>query len=406
MHIQQITMLGHKDHGKSTLIGSLLMSTGSATEERIADAKNTSKKLGKQFEPAFILDAFSEEREGGLTIDTARAQIKYMGKAFELIDVPGHEELIKNMLSGASYANTAVLVVSAAKDEGIKPQTKRHLFLAKMLGIRHFIVAVNKMDTVGYSQNDYEMIKNDIAAYLDDIGVHSQSVNFVPISAYKSENIVSKSENMHWYRGKPLMELLFTCHTKSSTGKMPLRAIIQGTLETENGTAYTAKVLSGTIEIGSSIRILPINKKATVKRLYVKGREARSAKAEENIAINISQDMGNMRGEVISNTNMTKSANAISTMLFFVKPVNGSVELRFNGNGTKARISLDKIIDTVTGKPKNTQKPKALDAAECIIRLEKKIAVEEFSSFRDLGRFVVYSAGKFAGIGVVEKVLG
>jgi sulfate adenylyltransferase subunit 1 (EFTu-like GTPase family) len=187
---------------------------------------------------------------------------------------------------------------------------------------------------------------------------------------------------------------------------MPLRAIIQGTLETENGTAYTAKVLSGTIEIGSSIRILPINKKATVKRLYVKGREARSAKAEENIAINISQDMGNMRGEVISNTNMTKSANAISTMLFFVKPVNGSVELRFNGNGTKARISLDKIIDTVTGKPKNTQKPKALDAAECIIRLEKKIAVEEFSSFRDLGRFVVYSAGKFAGIGVVEKVLG
>ena len=182
MHIQQITMLGHKDHGKSTLIGSLLMSTGSATEERIADAKNTSKKLGKQFEPAFILDAFSEEREGGLTIDTARAQIKYMGKAFELIDVPGHEELIKNMLSGASYANTAVLVVSAAKDEGIKPQTKRHLFLAKMLGIRHFIVAVNKMDTVGYSQNDYEMIKNDIAAYLDDIGVHSQSVNFVPIS--------------------------------------------------------------------------------------------------------------------------------------------------------------------------------------------------------------------------------
>ena len=406
MHIQQITMLGHKDHGKSTLIGSLLMSTGSATDERIADAKSTSKKLGRQFEPAFILDAFSEEREGGLTIDTARAQIKYRGKAFELIDVPGHDELIKNMLSGASYATTAVLVVSAAKDEGIKPQTKRHLFLAKMLGIRHFVVAVNKMDTVGYSQNDYEMIKNDIAAYLDGIGVHSQSVNFVPISAYKSENIISKSGNMHWYRGKPLMELLLTCHTKNFTGKMPLRAIIQGTLETESGTAYTAKVLSGTIEAGSSIRILPLNKKATVKRLYVKGREARSAKAEENIAINVSQDMGNMRGAVISSTNMTKSANAISTMLFFVKPVGGSAELRFNGNSTKAKISLDKVIDTVTGKPKNTQKPKALDAAECIIRLEKKVAVEEFSSFRDLGRFVVYSSGKFAGIGVVEKVLG
>lgn len=406
MHIEQITMLGHKDHGKSTLIGSLLMSTGSATEERIDDAKNTSKRLGRQFEPAYILDAFSEEREGGLTIDTARAQVKYKGKAFEFIDVPGHEELIKNMLSGASYANTAVLVVSAAKGEGIMPQTKRHLFLAKMLGIEHFVIAINKMDAVQYSQDAYEPLRNEIAAYLDGIGVHSQRVNFVPISAYSFDNLVSKSKNMQWYRGKPLMDLLLTCHSKNVAEDMALRAIVQGTVETESGMAYTAKILSGKIETGSIVRILPLGKRVVVKSLYVKGKKAKNAKAEENIAIGVSQDMGNIRGSIISNSAQTKVAKAISTMLFFVKPVSGAAELRFNGNKTNGTITVDRIIDTTTGSPKSTQRPKALDAGECIIRLNDRVAVEEFSSFRGLGRFVFYKNDEFAGIGVIEKVLG
>jgi sulfate adenylyltransferase subunit 1 len=406
MHIEQITMLGHKDHGKSTLIGALLMATGSATEERVDDAKSTSKHLGRKFEPAYILDAFSEEREGGLTIDTARAQVKYKGRAFEFIDVPGHEELIKNMLSGASYANTAVLVVSAAKGEGIMPQTKRHLFLAKMLGIEHFIIAVNKMDEVDYSQNAYEQIKSEIASYLDSIGVHSQRINFVPISAYNSENLISKSENTPWFRGKPLMDLLLTCHSKNSASDMALRAIVQGTVDTENGIAYTAKMLSGRIEPGSTIRVLPLDKKAVVKSLYVKGKKAKSASAEENIAINISKDMGNIRGSVISNSNQTKAAQAISTMLFFVKPISGKAELRFNGSATKGTIVIDRIIDTSTGMPKNSVRPKQLDAGECIVKLDNKVAVEEFSSFKGLGRFVFYKGNEFAGIGIVEKVLG
>lgn len=406
MRIEQITMLGHKDHGKSTLIGALLISTKSATNERIEDAKSTSKKLGNRFEPAYMLDAFSEEREGGLTIDTARAQVKYMGRAFELIDVPGHEELITNMLSGASYADTAVLVVSAAPGEGIKDQTKRHLFLAKMLGVGHFVVAVNKMDMVGYSQDAYEPIKDNIAAFLNEIGVHPQMVNFVPISAYKYENLISKSANMKWYRGKPLMDLLLTCHTKNSEEKMPLRAIIQGTVETDSGVAYTARVLSGRISPGDSIKILPLNKKETVEALYVKGKKAKEAKAHENIAITISDDIGNARGAVISSSNKTKVASIISAMLFFTKQVRGKTELRFNGNSTYGELSIDKIIDTTTGLSKNSSRLGVLDAAECIIKLKPGVAAEEFSSFRELGRFVIYNSGKFSGIGIVEKVLG
>ncbi|EQD45119.1 translation elongation factor EF-1, subunit alpha, partial [mine drainage metagenome] len=143
MIVRRVTLLGHKDHGKSTLIGNLLISTKSVSEARVEDAKRTSIRLGRKFEPGFLLDSFEEEREGAMTIDTTRAQIKYRGSAFEFIDVPGHEELIKNMISGASYADSALLIVSAKKGEGITGQTRRHIFLAKMLGIERVVVAVN-----------------------------------------------------------------------------------------------------------------------------------------------------------------------------------------------------------------------------------------------------------------------
>ncbi len=411
MHIEQITLLGHKDHGKSTLIGSLLMSTGSSTEERVNDAKKTSKKLGRRFEPAYILDAFSEEREGGLTIDTARAQIKYKNKAFEFIDVPGHEELIKNMLSGAAYAKTAVLVISADMDEGIMAQTKRHVFIAKMLGIEHFIIAVNKMDAVQYDQNRFYSIKSEIEPYLDSIGLHKQKVNFVPISAYKSENLVSKSENMSWYRGKPLMDLLATCYNKNGANDNYVRAIIQGTIDTKNGVAYTAKMLSGKIEVGSKVKVLPANKNVVIKSLYVNGRVAKSATKEENIAIDMAADTGNingnMRGSIISNSNRTKAARMVSVMMFFVKPIKNKVELRFNGNAVEGTVRIDKVLDTTTGTVKDDVKmPLELDAGECVIRLKDKVALEEFSSFRELGRFVFYSGNEFSGIGIVEKAIG
>ena len=153
MIVKKITLLGHKDHGKSTLIGNMLILTDRVNPAKLKEAQRTSKELAKRFEPGFILDSFSEEREGGLTIDTTRTEkIPHKGLAFEFIDVPGHEELIKNMMSGASQADIAVLIISAKSDEGIRDQTKRHLFIAKMLGIRKLVVAVNKMDLIGYQE--------------------------------------------------------------------------------------------------------------------------------------------------------------------------------------------------------------------------------------------------------------
>ena len=236
MEINKVTLLGHKDHGKSTLIGSLLIVTKTVSKDRLNEAKKQSANLGRKFEPGFILDSFSEERKGGLTIDTSRAQVKYRDSAFEFIDVPGHEELIKNMISGASYAKFALLIVSANKNEGIRPQTKRHIYLSRMLGIEKLIVAVNKMDTVGYDKDIFEQIHKELGEFLEKIGVDSRSVNFVPISAYGSENLSKRSSNMPWYKGKPLLDLMCEMAKKRSNGPSDgnMRVILQGSMPHES----------------------------------------------------------------------------------------------------------------------------------------------------------------------------
>ncbi len=163
-----ITMLGEKDHGKSTLIGSLLIASGSATEQRINEAKKYAKR--GRFEPGYILDSFAEERAQEMTIDTTRAEMVYKGAMYEFIDVPGHLELIKNMMSGASNGEMAVLMVSMKQGEGLKPQTKRHVFISNMFGIKSLVVAVNKMDMIGYSRDAFEKMKAGISTYLGAIG--------------------------------------------------------------------------------------------------------------------------------------------------------------------------------------------------------------------------------------------
>ncbi len=183
MKINRITLLGHKDHGKSTLIGNLLIKTNSVSEQRISEAKRISTELNKPFEPGFILDSFEEERREGLTIDTTRVQLKYKDAAFEFIDVPGHEELIKNMLSGASYADFALAVVSAASNEGIKDQTKRHIYIADLIGINRIVIAVNKMDKINYDEKRFNDIKNSLMHYFSKVGINKRNIIFIPISA-------------------------------------------------------------------------------------------------------------------------------------------------------------------------------------------------------------------------------
>ena len=396
MKINKVTLLGHKDHGKSTLIGNLLIATKSTSKERIEEAEEISRKLGKKFEPAFILDSFYEERKGGLTIDTTRAQIRYKDMAFEFIDVPGHSELIQNMLSGASYANIAVLVISAKIGEGIKKQTERHLFIARMLGIKHLIIAVNKMDIVNYKKERFDEIKSEISKFLSAIGYEEKNVSFVPISAYTQENIMKKSKKMDWYSGKTLLEHIYAASKngrKKDYGKSI--ALMQGYLE--NGVSCT--VLSGKIS-RNPFYLIPGYDKYGISKIIVKGRSVKEAKTGVNAVIYSNKKFpADIRGKILCNEKIVPKKR-FNAQVFLVNNLENPT-LRFNGNEIKCNIKIKKVIYPLRNKTINSIKP--LEAAEAEITADKALVTLPFDTLKELGRFTIYSGGKFSGFGIVKE---
>ena len=403
MKIKRVTLLGHKDHGKSTLIGNLLVSTGTATKERINEAKKISKSLRRQFEPAFILDSFSEEREGGLTIDTTRAQIKYKDLGFEFIDVPGHEELIKNMISGASHADFAVLIVSVKKDEGIKDQTKRHLFLAKIFGIKKIVIAVNKMDSVDYSEKIFNDVTRDIGEYLEKIGIDKKDYESIPISAYSSENLVKRSENMRWYKGKPLMEILYQMGTKQEKkASMNFRMLLQG----ESDGRYFGRVISGMAKVSDNMKILPIGREAAIKKIYVKGKNTKRCEDGENPAIEFDEKLGfDPRGMVALPASEKFSASKkLRALVFAMEPIGLESRVRFIGNQVDAVIKFLEEINTTDGERKkmHSKELAPLNAAEVELTLAEALPAEKFDESEELGRLLFYSGNSLSGVGIIE----
>jgi len=408
MLVENVTMLGHKDHGKSTLIGSILMLTNSVSNTRIEEAKRYSEKLGKSFEPAFILDSLEEEREGGLTIDSTRAEAKYKDLAFEFIDVPGHEELIKNMMSGASFAETAILLVSAKPGEGIRKQTKRHVFVAKMLGIENLIVAVNKMDTINYDENAYNKITKLIGKFLSNIKFDG-IIRYVPISAYNGENIIRRSDKMKWYNGMPLLEELYRM-TKGAGKKdknkfNKLRAVVQGYIEDGNKKLISAKILNGKIEKGK-ITFFPGNIERYAKKIILKGRAVAKAGEGSSVAIELDKDIENPRGIVIAKEGEEPIvANKLNALIFTLAKItpNSKIVIRFLGNEVKCnKLSIIKHIDTTTGALSKKSLIEPLNAGILDLELESDIAFERYNILKSMGRFSFYIENKFGGVGIVE----
>ena len=406
MMVRNVALLGHKDHGKSTLIGSLLMQTGAATKVRIKEAEAYSKRLHKSFEPAFILDSFAEERLKGMTIDTTRAEINHKGTAFMLIDVPGHEELIKNMISGASYGEVAVLLVSAKPGEGIRAQTKRHLFIAHMLGMDRLIVAVNKMDTVGYEKDAFMAVERDLSAFAARVGFERRNVRFVPISAYIGENLVKPSRRMPWYSGKPLLDTLYESakparHRKGSL----LRVLLQGTIPI-GGKAFAAgRVLSGSISVGDDVVMLPSDRRAKISSIIIRGRHAKTGKAGENIAVLLDKPINEeVRGSVLAGAGGSlKAAGKVKALVFVARVFGRRMHLKFNGVEVQCKkVKVLRNIDSTTGEAYGPTSPKPLDVIEAELTLEHAVPMESYSATHELGRFVLYSGNEFAGMGVVQ----
>ena len=407
MEVRRISLLGNKDHGKSTLIGSLLMLTKSIPESRIQEANRASKQLGIGFEPAYLLDTFSDEREGGMTYDNSRAQILYKDIGFELIDVPGHEELIKSMLSGASNSNTSIVVVSAKKDEGITEQTKRHIFVSNLLGVSNYIVAINKMDTSNFSKYTFNKIKNELKDFFESIGISKQMFCFIPVSAYSGDNIATRSEHMLWYKENTLLEeLKFRTNSTSNLDEEKGRIILQSTLKIGNNMALLGEVITGRLSKYDSLRILPGKRFLNIFELRRGNDLVETVKRGDSVALlTQSMDLYDVRGYVVTNNEQyVHVSDSLELRLFFLESPNGSLKISLNNVETPIQsISIKNVIDFGARSFINNQEIRPLAVYDLEVKLASKIACETFDLCKELGRIVMYSKTKMIAAGIITS---
>ena len=295
-----IVIVGHVDHGKSTVIGRLYADTGSLPEGKLEFVKEYCKKNSRPFEYAFLLDALKDEQAQGITIDTSRSFFKTEKRDYIIIDAPGHIEFLKNMVTGASRAEAALLVIDAK--EGIQENSKRHGHIVSMLGIKQVVVLVNKMDLVDYDEEVFRNICLEFKEFLHKI--HIEPINFIPISAFYGDNIVEKSPNALWYNSSTVLEQLDELANKKEHRQLPLRLPVQDiykfTDQGDDRRIVAGTIVSGSIDTGDEVVFLPSGKRsaiASIERFHVSNRD--TASAGEAIGVTLQTQIYIKPGEVM-----------------------------------------------------------------------------------------------------------
>lgn len=284
---QNLAMIGHVDHGKSTLVGRLLFETGSVPEHVIEQYREEAEEKGKGgFEFAYVMDNLAEERERGVTIDIAHQEFDTDQYYFTIVDTPGHRDFVKNMITGASQADNAVLVVAA--DDGVQPQTQEHVFLSRTLGINQLIIAVNKMDLVDYDESDYEQVKEEVTQLLQDVRFNTDNTSFIPTSAFEGDNVAELSDNTPWYSDETLLESLNNLPEVEPPTDAPLRVPIQDVYTISGiGTVPVGRVETGILEPGENVSFQPSDAGGEVKSVEMHHEEVPQAEPGDNVGFNV-----------------------------------------------------------------------------------------------------------------------
>jgi len=414
-HLNLVT-LGHVDHGKSTLVGRLLYDTGNIPEQKMREIEQIAKELGREtFEFAFIMDRLKEERERGLTIDIAHQRFDSKKYYFTIIDCPGHRDFVKNMITGTSEADCAILVVSAK--EGVQEQTKEHVYLAKILGVNQIIVAINKMDAVNYDKKKYEETVDAVKKLLRGIGYDADKILYIPISAYKGDNVVKRSDNMPWYDGPTLLEALDTFSVPPRPVDKPLRIPVQDVYSiTGVGTVPVGRVETGVLRKGDTVIFMPPKVKGEVKSIEMHHEEIPEAKAGDNIGFNVrgvSKDQlrrGDVAGHPDNPPTVAKEFTAQIIVLNHPTVISRGYTPVFHVHTAQVAcriVDILKKIDPRTGATiqENPDFIKTGDAA--IIRCipTKPLVIEKQSDFPELARFAIRDMGMTVAAGICIDVV-
>ncbi len=405
-----IVVVGHVDHGKSTLIGRLLADTSSLPEGKLEQVKRNCKINSKPFEYAFLLDALVDEQAQGITIDTARIFFKSSKREYIIIDAPGHIEFLKNMISGAARAEAALLLIDA--EEGIAENSKRHAFMLSMLGIKQVAIIVNKMDLVNYSKDVFYKIKNDYTVFLEEIGI--EPVDFIPVSARNGINITRSSEEISWYKGKNIIELIDVFEKQKEDEENNFRMYVQGVYKfTANGDdrrIIAGTINSGTINTGDEIVFLPSGKRSTVKTIEAFNKPlSKIASCGEAIGLTLTEQIYVTPSELACKVSevLPLTTDLFRANIFWMGKnslVKGkSYKLKIGTNKVDVLVDeIENVLDaSELSKSTERNEVKRHEVAQCILQTKKPISFDSVDKIRSTSRFVIIDGYDIAGGGII-----
>ncbi len=409
-----IVFVGHVDHGKSTTVGRLLFDAGAIDEQTMRKLKETAEELGKGgFEFAFVMDNLKEERKRGVTIDLAHKNFQTPKYDFTIIDAPGHRDFIKNMITGASQADAAVLVVGS---EGVQAQTREHVFLCKTLGVSQVIVACNKMDLAGYDQGKFNTLKADLEKLLKSVGYKIENVKFIPLASYLGDNVVKKSAKMSWYTGPTLLESLDLLTPPEKPTQLPLRLPIQDVYKISGiGTVPVGRIETGLMKVGDKVIVVPAREgkgiTGEVKTIEMHHEQMQQAEPGDNIGFNVRgiEQKDIARGDVLGHTDKapTVATEFTAQIVVLNHPTVITVGYTpvFHIHTAQIACQITEIIaklNPATGEvlQEHPDFIKNGDAARVKIKPMQPLVIERQKDIPQLARFAVRDSGQTVAAGM------
>ncbi len=414
-----IMTAGHVDAGKSTLIGRLLYDSGAIREDQMRKLKELAKELKKEtFEFAFLMDRLKEERERGVTIDIMHTPFESKKYYYTVIDAPGHRDFVKNMITGASQADAAILVVSAKPGEGVQEQTREHTFLLKVLGINQLLVAINKMDAANYDEKRYNELVAEVKKLLQSVGYKVDAIPFVPVSAYVGDNVVHKSDKMPWYKGPTLVDAMdATIQPPEQPIDKPLRIPIQDAYSiTGVGTVPVGRVETGILKVNDKVIFMPSGAVGEVKSIEMFHKQQPEARPGDNIGFNVrgigKNDVkrGDVCGHVSNPPTVAKEFTAQIIVLNHPTVITAGYTPVFHLGTASVACKIEEIIAKIDPKTGTVVQEhpdfiKTGDAARIRVVPTKPMVVEKQSDFPQLARFAIRDMGQTVAAGIVLDVV-
>ncbi|WP_247006315.1 translation elongation factor EF-1 subunit alpha [Halorientalis litorea] len=412
---QNLAIIGHVDHGKSTLVGRLLYETGSVPEHVIEQHKEEAEEKGKGgFEFAYVMDNLAEERERGVTIDIAHQEFSTDEYEFTIVDCPGHRDFVKNMITGASQADNAVLVVAA--DDGVQPQTREHVFLARTLGIDELIIGVNKMDLVDYEEGRYRETVDEVTELLKQVQFNPDDAKFIPISAFEGDNVADDSDETPWYDGPNLLKALNDLPAPEPPTDADLRLPIQDVYTISGiGTVPVGRVETGTLNTGDNVSFQPSDVSGEVKTIEMHHEEVPSAEPGDNVGFNVrgigKDDIrrGDVCGPASDPPSVAETFQAQIVVMQHPSVITAGYTPVFHAHTAQVACtveSIDKKIDPSTGETaeENPDFIQSGDAAVVTVRPQKPLSIEPSAEIEELGSFAIRDMGQTIAAGKVLSV--